>query len=104
MFFKTAYLSVENAQMVADSIAHLMKGGGDEYFVLGATTADESTLFELILRPLPAAENPFSENADRSEAVQCVTHKGARVTLLLPHPKDRQHCPAGIIIPEEGLN
>ena len=103
MFVKTAYLSVENSQVVADTIAHHINSGSEGYFVLTVTNAKESVLIELKVRPLDMSENPLSENADRSETVQCVTSDGARITLLLPNPKDRQLYPAGIIIPEEGL-
>ncbi len=103
MFVKTAYLSVESSQVVADGIAYLITTGSEGYFVLAATNADESVFIELKVRPLNMSENPLSENADRSESVQCKTSEGARITLLLPNPKDRQLYPAGIIIPEEGL-
>ena len=102
-FIKASYLSVESSQVVADSIAHLITSGDGGYFVLAATNSDESEFIELKVRPLEMSENPLSENADRSESVQCTTSDGARITLLLPHPKDRRLFPAGIIIPEEGL-
>jgi hypothetical protein len=103
VFIKAAYLSVENSQLIADTIAHLINTGSEDYFDLAAAKKDNSAFIELRVRPLDMSENPLSENADRSEAIQCVTSKGARITILLPNPKDRQLYPAVIIIPEEGL-
>lgn len=104
MFVKAAYLSIQSSQVIADTIAHLINTGSENYFELSAANRDNSVFIELRVRPLDMSENPLSENADRSEAIQCVTSKGARITILLPNPKDRQLYPAGIIIPEEGLD
>jgi|GEM_PF-1815931 len=102
MFFSVMYLSTNTAQEVSDAIAHFLRNEiENQYFVLQAAATTEGKPFKLELRPI--IEQDLLPNADSSEIIHCITRTGSKVDVLLPHPKDRTLCPAGIILPEEGL-
>ena len=99
MFFSDGYLSVTNAQVVANGIHDFIKTNQGGHFVLHVTDSTESELIELQLRP-----TELFENANGTEMVQCMTSDGDPITIVLPNPKDRQTSMALVLFPEQGLS
>ena len=99
-FINNAYITVMNAQEVANAVHHFVSTQeSKKFFKLLVTTAKEDGVREFLVRPI--LEQDFLPNADGGEIIHCVTDDDQKIDLILPHPKERQLFPAGVLTSTE---